>query len=199
MSSTWRYLSEARGHLIEIYELLLAMPLHSPQRLLVGMHPPADLVEANMKASREWHDQRFEKLMHVVEVLDQYNIAGAIADWRDHAIDFLGKTPSARSKMKFEDDADRIVFLSVVLWYARVAVEWLDAREEEGILQGGSSYREMTARAAGFGSLGERIDQTATDILPEESSMVDDLEEDDPKLAHYQKWSYIAVGLGDFF
>lgn len=198
MSSTWRYVSEARSHLVEIYEQLLEMPLYRPQRYLVGMQPPPELLDADMKASREWYGRRIDKVMGVVGVLEKYNVAGAIADWRDHAIAFIRKTPSARGKMKFKDDDDRIVFLCVALWYAKAALDWLNVREDEGLLRGGVSYREMTAQAAQMGSWQAPNEQAAPEILPQESSIVSELDEEDPRLTRYQRWSYIAVDFDDF-
>lgn len=198
MSSTWRYVSEARGHLVEIYEQLLDMPLCRPQRHLVGMNPSAKLLEADMKASREWYERRVDKVMAIVGVLERHNVAEAIADWRDHAIAFIRKTPSARVKMKFTDEDDRILFLCVALWYARVALNWLEVSEDEGLLRGGVSYREMTAQAARLGSWQTPNEQAATEILPEESSIVDELDEEDPRVARYQRWTYIDIDFEDY-
>jgi hypothetical protein len=69
-----------------------------------------------MNAENEWNARRIDKVMGVVGVLEKYNVAETIADWRDHAIAFIRKTPSAREKMKFKDEDDRILFLCVVLW-----------------------------------------------------------------------------------
>lgn len=198
MSSSWRYVSEARGHLVEVYEQLLGMPLDRPRRCFVGMHPEEAMMAAEMKAANEWHDQRVAKLMGVVQVLNNYDVGRAISDWREHAIAFLHKTPSARDKQKFRDNDDRILFLCVALWYVRAAVDWLNEREDEGLLQGGLSYREMTAKAADFGSRRESIEQTATHILPEETSIVDEMEEKDPRLARYQKWTYVTLDIDLF-
>ncbi|MDE2392009.1 MAG: hypothetical protein KGL65_10420, partial [Rhodospirillales bacterium] len=142
VSSTWRYVREARGHLTEVYEQLLDMP--PPPRLLVGMHPDQVMVEARSVAAQEWDNTRFAAVMSVVETLNKYDVGKLIAAWREHAIEFLRKTPSVRARQKFRDDEDRILFLCVVLWYARAAVRWLEAREGEGQLRGGSSFRDMT-------------------------------------------------------
>ena len=198
MSNTWRYVSEARGHLVEVYEQLLDMPLECPQRVLVGMHPDPALVAANHRTAGEWYYQRVAKVMGVVDVLNKYDVARAISGWQDQAIAFLRKTPSARAKQKFQNDEDRILFLCVALWYARAAIDWLEKREEEGLLQGGVSYRDMTARAAEFGTRRAIIAQTVTQILPEESGIVDELDDHDPRLARYQTWTYISLDIDSF-
>lgn len=199
MSSTWRYVSEARGHLVELYELLLDAPLDRVRRYDVGFGA-SDLERMNAEsaAAKRWDQERLSTLMAVVDVLKTFDVKRAIVDWRPHAIDFLGKTPSAREKKKFADAEDRILFLCVALWYARVAVEWLEVREDEGLLQGGIGYRAMTARAALLGSVHERVDENVHKILPEESNVVDGLDEHDERLAAYQDWTYIVIDIEGF-
>lgn len=198
MSSTWRYVSEAKGHLVEVYELLIGMPLSRQVRHLVGMNPDPARVEAEMCASDEWYERRVAALMKAVDVLNRYDVKQAILEWKDDAIMFLGKTPSARAKQKFHDDEDRILFLCVVLWYARVAIAWLESREDEGLLRGGSSYRDMTAMAATTGAWDTSVDASFAEILPEECSIPDNMDDDDPRVAAYQKWTYIPLGLAGF-
>ncbi|UDM18870.1 hypothetical protein [Vogesella sp. XCS3] len=198
MSSTWRYVSEARGHLVEIYERLLDMPQERPRGCFVGLNPNPMMVAAYSKAADEWHDLRVAKVMNIVDVLGKHDIREAITDWREHAIAYLRKTPSARSKQKFHDDDDSILFLCVTLWYARVAVDWLVKRDDEGLLQGGISYRDMTAKAAEFGSREGIPGQDLHQILPEEARIVDELDKDDPRLARYLAWTYISLDIDHF-
>lgn len=193
MGNTWRYVTAARGHLTEVYEQLLGEPLCRIRRVLTGRHPDPSRLAADIDAANAWGDKRIATLMAIVDVLNRRDVRNAIANWQSHAIAFLKKSPSARSRQKFEDEGDRILFLCVVLWYARVAIEWLEERENEGLLQGGMPYREMTAQAARFGALRTPSDLCGElNVLPEESWIVDELDEGDSRLEAYQKWTYIA-------
>ena len=193
--SNCRYVSEARGHLAEVYADLLGMgPAHEPPvRHYVGMHVSEERRAANNKIIDEWCDKRLARLMDVIAVLERCNIPVGIEEWREQAIAYLRKTPSARARIKFDSEDLRTAFLCVVLWYARAAVKWLDARENAGGLRGGISYRDMTANAASHGALRERVDKTYTDVLPEEDFVQESLEDGDPRMDAYLKWSYIDV------
>lgn len=189
--STWRYVSEARGHLVEVYVDLLGMSHEPPIRHYVGMHVSEEQLAANSKIIDDWFDKRLARLMEVIAVLERCNIPVGIQEWRDQAIAYLRKTPSVRARMKFDREDLRTAFLCVVLWYARAAVLWLEAQDYAGTLRGGVSYRDMTANAASHGALREKGDTTYTDILPEEDCVTSSLEDDDPRLDAYLKWTYI--------
>ena len=131
--------------------------------------------------------------MDVIAVLERCNIPIGIEEWREQAIAYLRKTPSARARMKFDSEDLRTAFLCVVLWYARAAIKWLDTQENAGRLRGGVSYRDMTANAASVGGAREKIEKTRTNILPEEDFVQENLEEGDPRLEAYFKWTYIDV------
>lgn len=196
MSNTWKYVSEARGHLVEVYESLLEMPLSFEDRPRSSYED--EKYNVAMKAFVEWERKRLLKLMQVIEVLKKYDVKLALSDWEGHAISFLEKTPSARAKHKFINEDDRILLLCVVLWYARIAIEWLEVREKEGLLHGGVSYRGMTGQAANYGARLENLDASWTQILPEETWIIDELEEDDPFLGAYQGGSYVVIDIEGF-
>lgn len=83
------------------------------------------------------------------------------------------------------------------LWYGRFAVQWLEQREEEGLLQGGLTYRRQTMEAAYWAMRRDLARRTDLAMLPEESAIVDELPEDDPRVDRYVQWTYIDVG-GDW-
>ncbi|MDD2991842.1 MAG: hypothetical protein PHI64_23170 [Zoogloea sp.] len=162
-----------------------------PIRHFVGMHVTDEQRAATNKVLDDWFDKRLARLMEVIAVLEKCNIPAGIEEWGEQAIAYLRKTPSARARMKFDRDDLRTAFLCVVLWYARAAVKWLDARENSGGLRGGISYRDMTANAASHGALRESVSKTYSDILPEEDFVQEALEDGDPRIEAYFKWSYI--------
>lgn len=180
MGNTWRYVSEARGHLVEIYECLLDMPQ-----------------QREVQTADELYDLRAEKVMNIVDVLSKHDVQAAMMDWREYAIDYLCKPPSVRSRQKFHDNDDRVLFLCVVLWYARVAVEWLTKLDAGGLLQGGIPYRAMTSKAAELGSR-QISEDDLQKVLPEEARIVDEFDKNDPRLALYRTWTYISRDLDRF-
>ena len=176
---------------MEVYADLLGMSHEPPIRHFVSMHVSEEQLAANSKVLDDWYEQRLSRLMEIIKVLERCNIPVGIEEWREPAITYLRKTPSARARTKFDSEDLRTAFLCVVLWYARAAVNWLGAREEEGCLRGGISYRDMTANAASHGALRETIEKTRSDILPEEDFVQESLEEGDPRIESYLKWTYV--------
>lgn len=198
MSSTWRYIGETRGHVREVYDLLLALPPMPSVLHLHGLHPESR-PEFEAKYER-WWESKVARVMGVVSTLEavgEKELLRLFVDWSDHAIAVLGKAPSARAKVKFRDEEDRTLLLCSALWYGRFALQWIEQREEEGLLKGGLTYRQQTMEAAYWGM--RRGDASKTDLamLPEESDIVDQLEEDDPRVDRYVQWTYIDVG-GDW-
>lgn len=52
---------------------------------------------------------------------------------------------------------------------------------------------EIPAWTPSHGALRERVDKTYTDVLPEEDFVQESLEDGDPRMDAYLKWSYIDV------
>jgi len=85
-------------------------------------------------------------------------------------------------------------FLCSALWYGRFALQWIEERDEEGLLQGGLTYRQQTMQAAQWAIRRDLARKTDLAMLPEESDIVDQLEEGDPRVERYVQWTYIDVG-----
>jgi hypothetical protein len=167
-------------------------------RHLNGLQPqsPPEL----SAAYDEWWERKMARVMSVVSTLEsvgENELLRVFVEWGDHAISLLGKTPAARAKVKFRDEEDRTLFLCAALWYGRFAVQWLEQREEEGLLKGGLTYRRQTMEAAYWAMRRDLARKTDLAMLPEESAIVDELPEDDPRVDRYVQWTYIDVG-GDW-
>lgn len=134
--STWVYVTECRGHLLELCASVV------PDKR-VDFAPG---VVASRPAS---YAEMGEFWTAVIRAYDQQADA-VLANFlrnREIAIRYLGMTPSKRARVKVAD-ADRVDLSAASLWYGRKAAMWLAKAEANGSLRGGRGYREATEEAA---------------------------------------------------
>ena len=201
------YVSEAQGHIQELYELLLGTDEEAMARSSYNRKPPTkeelilnseDFLASSFGeiSSAQLAEKRLRKarrILSVITVLESFEakvLKAQFVEWLPHAIDFLQKSPSARDRHRFKDEEDRTLFLCSCLWHARLALAWLKDREFEGLLRGGLGYRAQTAQAAQSASIHPARDgNRPLSLFPFDNDASEGLTTSAER-QRYAKWSY---------
>ena len=186
------YLSEARGHVQEVYELLLrtGTEVRLSAKYKRRMHGPMpDDLQRELERRANVQDFNFERVIEIMTVIESYNFAELRAAWAPQTIDFLGSSPSARERMTFDDEEDRTLFMACALWHGRGACGYLLSQERSGDIRPRGSYRDKTVMAAQL-SLRHRFDDKYPPdaFLPHDYNVEDNIHGSARK--RYQRWSF---------
>ena len=201
------YVSEAQGHIQELYELLLITDedarshstysrrtptLEEMQRnaeeFMATVFVPADpgiLVARNSRRAK-----RILTAITVLELFEAKALKAQFQEWLPYAVEFLHKSPSARYRHRLKDEVDRTLFICSCLWHARQALAWLKERDFEGLLRGGIGYRAQTAQAARMASIHPPHDgNRPLSLFPLDRDASEGLTTSEER-RRYKKWTY---------